>query len=67
MTKRQKDAAEFKRLMEDGGFSYSEAGAVLEMTPRMIRNYCAGTHDIPKVVMLAMRHLVHCASEEGSE
>jgi hypothetical protein len=48
-------------LIAQGG--YTQRGAALELgiSERMMRYYCAGKQPVPRVVMLALMHLVECA------
>lgn len=57
------DAAELLNLIAKGGYTQEGAARALEISPRMMRYYVAGTKTVPRVVMLAMRHLVNCPPE----
>jgi hypothetical protein len=57
-------AAELRKLIADGGYSQRGAAKELQISERMMRYYCAGEQPVPRVVMLAMRHLVHCPPHE---
>lgn len=54
------DAAELRQLITQGGYTQNGAAEALQISPRMMRYYCAGDKPVPRVVMLAMRHLVKC-------
>lgn len=56
----QADAAELRKLIEQGGYSQRSAAKELQISERMMRYYCAGEQAVPRVVMLAMKHLVEC-------
>lgn len=59
----QADAAELRKLIEQGGYSQRSAAKELQISERIMRYYCAGDKPVPRVVMLAMRHLVHCPQD----
>jgi hypothetical protein len=52
--------AELLELLRVGNYSQRGAARELEISERMMRYYCAGTQPVPKVVLLALRHLVTC-------
>lgn len=54
------DAAHLRTLIERGGYSQRCAARELGISERMMRYYCSGEHPVPRVVMLAMEHLVNC-------
>lgn len=54
------DAAELRKLITQGGYTQRGAAEALQISERMMRYYCAGEQPVPRVVMLAMRHLVGC-------
>lgn len=56
----QADAAELRKLIEQGGYSQRSAARELQISERMMRYYCSGEQPVPRVVMLAMKHLVTC-------
>lgn len=47
-----------RALLDRGGFSQRGAARELEISERMMRYYCAGTHYIPRYVTLAVIALV---------
>lgn len=51
---------ELRKLIADGGYSQRAAAKELQISERMMRYYCSGQQPVPRVVMLAMRHLVNC-------
>lgn len=53
-------AAKLRQLIADGGYTQRGAARELEISERMMRYYCAGEQSVPRVVMLAMEHLVNC-------
>lgn len=57
------DSIDLQRLIDHGGYSQRGAAKELQISERMMRYYCAGKQPVPRVVMLAMRHLVHCPSD----
>lgn len=54
------DAADLLKLIADGGYTQLSAANAIAISPRMMRYYVAGEKTVPHVVMLAMKHLVHC-------
>lgn len=54
-------AKQLRKLIADGGYNQLSAAKAIDVSPRMMRYYCSGDKDVPRVVMLAMEHLVHCA------
>jgi hypothetical protein len=57
-------AVELRKLIAAGGYSQRGAARELQISERMMRYYCSGEQPVPRVVMLAMRHLVHCPPHE---
>lgn len=58
------DAERLQRLIDTGGYSQLSAAAELDISPRMMRYYCSGDKPVPRVVMLAMEHIVTCPPRE---
>ena len=58
------DAVELRDLLVHGGYSQASGAVALEISPRMMRYYVSGDKPVPRVVMLAMRHLVTCPPRE---
>lgn len=56
------DAARLRSLIEQGGLTQRGAARELEISERMMRYYCSGAQPVPKVVMLALEHLVTCST-----
>lgn len=56
------DARRLQKLIDDGGYNQRSAAKELEISERMMRYYCSGAKPVPRVVMLAMEHLVTCPS-----
>lgn len=54
------DAARLRELLAAGGYSQRGAARELGISERMMRYYCAGEQPVPRVVMLALEHLVEC-------
>lgn len=53
-------AAELRKLITEGGYSQRGAAKELQISERAMRYYCSGEQAVPRVVMLAMEHLVNC-------
>jgi hypothetical protein len=53
-------AAELRKLIAEGGYSQRSAAKELQISERAMRYHCSGDQPVPRVVMLAMRHLVNC-------
>lgn len=47
-------------LLKDGGYSQRGAARELDVSERQMRYWCAGEKPIPRVVLLALSHLVEC-------
>lgn len=47
----------FAAWMRELGFSFAAASEALDVSPRMLKYYAAGTHEIPKTVFLACMQL----------
>lgn len=52
------DATQLRRLLDRVGMSQRGAAKELGLSERQMRYYCAGEHPVPKVVMMALEHLV---------
>jgi hypothetical protein len=50
-------AADFAGWMKEMELSFAGAAEALDTSPRMLKYYAAGTHEIPKTVWLACMHL----------
>jgi hypothetical protein len=48
------------KLIAQGGYTQRGAARELGISERMMRYYCAGEQPVPRVVMLALTHLVEC-------
>jgi hypothetical protein len=48
------------KLIAQGGYTQRGAARELDISERMMRYYCAGQQPVPRVVMLALTHLVEC-------
>lgn len=57
---KDEQAATLRGLIADGGYSQRGAARELGISERMMRYYCAGEQPVPRIVMLAMEHLVNC-------
>lgn len=57
------DAEKVRALLERISLSQRGAARELEISERMMRYYCSGEQDVPKVVMLALEHLVCLAAK----
>lgn len=57
---RNTEQAALLTLIAAGGYSQRGAARELGISERMMRYYCAGTQPIPRVVLLALTHLVEC-------
>ena len=53
-------AIQMRKLIAQGGYTQEGAARELQISPRLMRYYVAGDRPVPRVVMLAMRHLVEC-------
>lgn len=53
------------QLLREGGYSQRGAAKELEISERMMRYYCAGSKPVPRVVMLAVQHLVNCPASDN--
>lgn len=56
------DRAKLLDLLRAGQYSQRGAARELGISERMMRYYCAGTQPVPRVVLLALEHLVTCPS-----
>lgn len=52
------DAARLRELLVQAGLSQRGGAKELEISERMMRYYCAGEQDVPKVVVMALEYLV---------
>lgn len=54
-------------LLKQGGYSQRGAAKELEISERMMRYYCSGKQPVPRVVMLALEHLVNCPHNQSGD
>lgn len=55
-----------RQLLSDGGYTQRGAARELQISERMMRYYCSGEQPVPRVVMLAIEHLVSCQQVSGA-
>jgi transcriptional regulator with XRE-family HTH domain len=58
---------ELERAIASLGLTQSSLAARLDLSPRTLRRYVAGTAPIPRVVEIAIEHLLHNRRAESFE
>jgi transcriptional regulator with XRE-family HTH domain len=56
------NAEKLRALLEKLELSQRAAARDLEISERMMRYYCSGEHEVPRVVMLALERLLDLKS-----
>jgi transcriptional regulator with XRE-family HTH domain len=56
-----------RALLQSAGLTQAEAGHLIDITDRQMRRYVSGETKVPRVVMLALLHVIEQRRKEATK